>query len=103
MTNLDIVPLVDQINLEIKQNTVPIQAIIDASMSRMRPVLLAAITTVLGMIPLLTDAFFVSMAVVIMFGLAFATGINFTGCTCLICCITGQYRPADSLPVTTKP
>jgi multidrug efflux pump subunit AcrB len=34
---------------------------------------MAAITTVLGMIPLLFDAFFQSMAVTIMFGLGFAT------------------------------
>jgi hypothetical protein len=38
-----------------------------------RPVAMAAITTIMGMIPLLTDAFFVSMAVTIMFGLGFAT------------------------------
>ena len=34
---------------------------------------MGALTTVLGMIPLLADAFLVSMAVTIMFGLAFAT------------------------------
>ena len=40
---------------------------------RLRPVVLAAATTIMGMIPLLTDAFFKSMAVTIMGGLAFAT------------------------------
>ena len=34
---------------------------------------MAALTTVMGMIPLVTDAFFVSMAVTIIFGLSFAT------------------------------
>lgn len=48
-------------------------AIVDASTARLRPVLLAAATTILGMIPLLSDAFFVSMAVTIMGGLAFAS------------------------------
>ncbi len=48
-------------------------AIIRASTSRVRPVVLAAATTIFGMIPLLGDAFFVSMAVTIMGGLAFAT------------------------------
>ncbi len=48
-------------------------AIVEASVSRLRPVMLAAITTILGMAPLLTDAFFKSMAVTIMGGLAFAT------------------------------
>ena len=44
----------------------------DASVSRLRPVMLVAVTTVLGMIPLLQDPFFVAMAATIMFGLAFA-------------------------------
>ena len=39
----------------------------------MIPVSMAALTTILGMIPLLKDAFFISMAVTIMFGLGFAT------------------------------
>jgi multidrug efflux pump subunit AcrB len=48
------------------------QAIVDGSVSRLRPVMLVAVTTVLGMIPLLPDPFFSAMAVTIMFGLAFA-------------------------------
>ena len=48
-------------------------AIVEASTSRLRPVVLAAATTILGMIPLLSDAFFQSMAVTIMGGLAFAS------------------------------
>ena len=42
-------------------------------MSRVRPVVLAAATTVLGVIPLLQDAFWVSMAMTIMAGLTFGT------------------------------
>ena len=49
------------------------EAILQASTSRVRPVLLAAATTILGMIPLLSDAFFSSMAVTIMGGLGFAS------------------------------
>ncbi|SLN44125.1 Cobalt-zinc-cadmium resistance protein CzcA [Roseovarius albus] len=48
-------------------------AIVKASTSRVRPVILAAATTILGMIPLIWDAFFVSMAITIMGGLAFAS------------------------------
>jgi multidrug efflux pump subunit AcrB len=48
------------------------QAIVDGSVSRLRPVMLVAVTTVLGMIPLTQDPFFSAMAVTIMFGLAFA-------------------------------
>lgn len=49
------------------------EAIRQASVSRMRPVVLAAATTILGMLPLMSDPFYVSMAVTIMAGLAFAT------------------------------
>ena len=49
------------------------EAIVTACTARLRPVVLAAATTILGMSPLLTDAFFVSMAVTIMSGLAFAS------------------------------
>ena len=48
------------------------EAIVAGSVSRLRPVMLVAVTTVLGMIPLLQDPFFSAMAVTIMFGLAFA-------------------------------
>ncbi len=65
--------LIDQIDRNISKGKRPYQSIIDAGLSRLRPVSMAAITTILGMIPLLTDAFFVSMAVTIMAGLAFAT------------------------------
>jgi multidrug efflux pump subunit AcrB len=50
-----------------------LNAIEDAAVSRVRPVTMAAITTILGMIPLLEDVFFEPMAVTIMFGLGFAT------------------------------
>ena len=65
--------LIDQIDLEIREGKPPFHAVVDSSVSRARPVSMAAFTTVLGMIPLLPDVFFVSMAVTIMFGLAFAT------------------------------
>jgi len=65
--------LVEQINLEKQEGRELYDAIVHASVSRVRPVSMAAITTVLGMLPLLTDDFFKSMAVVIMFGLSFAT------------------------------
>ncbi|MFV1982876.1 MAG: efflux RND transporter permease subunit [Thiohalomonadales bacterium] len=65
--------LVDQINLEINEGKEMYSAIFDSAVSRMRPVSMAAITTILGMIPLLFDAFFSALAVTIMFGLGFAT------------------------------
>jgi len=65
--------LIDQIGIEMRSGKAPYQAVTDAAISRLRPVCMAAITTVLGMIPLLQDPFFISMAVTIMFGLSFAT------------------------------
>ncbi len=65
--------LVDEADLEIKNGKTLNNAIIDASLSRARPVLLGAFTTILGVAPLLIDPFFKSMAVTIMFGLLFAT------------------------------
>ena len=65
--------LLDQINTELHSGKDPYKAIIDSGVSRVRPVSMAAITTILGMVPLLADAFFESMAVTIMFGLGFAT------------------------------
>lgn len=48
-------------------------SIVEASTSRLRPVVLAAATTILGMLPLIWDAFFQSMAITIMGGLSFAS------------------------------
>jgi len=68
--------LVDQIDTEIRDGKPRYQAILDASASRARPVFLGAATTVLGVAPLLVDPFFRSMAITIMFGLIFATGLT---------------------------
>ena len=68
--------LIDEINLQWAVGKELLDAIVDAGASRLRPVLMAASTTALGLIPLLFDAFFVSMAVTIIFGLGFATGLT---------------------------
>ncbi|GAB2679108.1 efflux RND transporter permease subunit [Aliiglaciecola aliphaticivorans] len=65
--------LIEEIDLLLEEGQTPRLAITNASLSRLRPVSLAAITTILGMAPLLFDAFFADMAVTIMGGLAFAT------------------------------
>lgn len=65
--------LVDQIRLEIREGKAEYDAVFDASISRLRPVTMAALTTILGLLPLLIDPFFSAMAVVICFGLGFAT------------------------------
>ncbi len=65
--------LLDQINLELDSGKEPYLAVLDSAISRVRPVSMAALTTILGMVPLMFDAFFGSMAIAIMFGLGFAT------------------------------
>ena len=65
--------LLEQINLERDLGKEPFTAIIEASISRVRPVAMAAFTTVLGMMPLMFDPFFQSLSVTIMGGLTFAT------------------------------
>ena len=65
--------LVEEIDRQIETGKERFHAVVDSGVTRMRPVMMAAATTILGMIPLLTDAFFVSMAVTIMAGLLVAT------------------------------
>ncbi|HCG8489358.1 multidrug efflux RND transporter permease subunit VmeV [Vibrio parahaemolyticus] len=65
--------LLDQINLELESGKDPYLAIVDSAISRVRPVSMATLTTILGMTPLVFDAFFGSMAITIMAGLGFAT------------------------------
>ena len=67
------VVLVDEIDKRVAEQGLTQAAIISASVSRLRPVVLAAGTTIVGMTPLLSDAFFLEMAVCIMGGLAFST------------------------------
>ena len=65
--------LVDQMDFEIGTGKPRGDAVIAAAASRLRPVAMGTLTTVLGVIPLFGDAFFRSMAVVLVFGLGFAT------------------------------
>ncbi|MEM0930071.1 MAG: efflux RND transporter permease subunit [Pseudomonadota bacterium] len=65
--------LVDEIDLQIGDGLPRYDAVLSGSASRVRPVLMGALTTVLGVLPLMGDIFFRSMAVVIVFGLSFAT------------------------------
>lgn len=68
--------LMDEISLEISQGVAPRMALIQSSKSRLRPVMMASLTTILGMIPLVPDAMFGSLAVTIMGGLFMGTLIT---------------------------
>jgi len=65
--------LIDEINVQLSQGSTPFQAVMRSGVSRLIPVTMSSGTTMLGMIPLFTDAFFIAMAVTIVFGLGFAT------------------------------
>lgn len=67
--------LLDEINALQQQGQAPYDALLNAAVSRLRPVMLAAGTTVLGLIPLLSDVFWSSLAVAVMFGLGIGTVI----------------------------
>lgn len=65
--------LIEQINLNLEAGMEPFDAVVDAGVTRVRPVTMAAFTTVLGMLPLISDVFFGALAVTIVGGLTFAT------------------------------
>ncbi len=70
------VVLLDEINRNIREGKNRLNATIDAALSRLRPVMMASLTTILGMAPLITDSMFNSTAIVIMFGLAVGSVIT---------------------------
>jgi multidrug efflux pump subunit AcrB len=65
--------LLDEIEANKATGMSPYDSTVAAGMSRVRPVVLGAATTVLGVAPLIQDAFWVSMALTMMFGLAVGT------------------------------
>lgn len=89
--------LLDQINIELEKGTSPFQAVIESAVSRVRPVSLAAFTTVLGMVPLLWDAFFKGMAVTIMGGLTFATVLTLVIVPVLYATFFGVFEENKSI------
>ena len=70
---VSIIIQLDEINSQIESGQVVHTALVESSCSRLRAVMMASLTTILGMIPLLTDDLFGSMAVTIMGGLLFST------------------------------
>ncbi|MBR1785318.1 MAG: efflux RND transporter permease subunit [Bacteroidales bacterium] len=72
MIKNDIV-LMDEIDRRIANGEEPYSALIEGSVSRVRAVSMAALTTIFGMLPLLGDVMFGSLAACIMGGLAFGT------------------------------
>ncbi len=89
------VVLLDEITLQIGSGKEPERALLDSSSSRFRPVMMAALTTILGMIPLLSDDLFGAMAVTIMFGLLVGTVITLVFIPVLYALFFGMKRQTD--------
>jgi multidrug efflux pump subunit AcrB len=87
--------LLDEINALKSQGMAEYDAVVMAAVSRLRPVGLAAGTTVLGVIPLLQDVFWVSMAVSIMFGLALGSVLTMIGVPVLYAIIYRVPTPRE--------
>ena len=68
--------LVDEITRLTNEGLHPYDAVVNATVSRTRPVIMASLTTILGMLPLITDPMYAAMAVTIMSGLAMGTVIT---------------------------
>ncbi len=94
--------LVDEINLQLSEGKEMLMAIVDSGTSRLRPVAMAASTTALGMIPLVFDAFFVAMAVTIIFGLVFATMLTMIVLPVLFAIFYGVPNDRPPHPVLEK-
>jgi multidrug efflux pump subunit AcrB len=90
--------LIDEINALKSQGKSDYDAVIISALSRLRPVGLAAGTTVLGVIPLLQDVFWVSMAVAIMFGLALGSCLTMIGVPVLYSCFYNISAPRSETP-----
>jgi multidrug efflux pump subunit AcrB len=86
--------VLSKIFTEIDKGKAPYQAILDGGTSKMRPVCMVVLTTVLGMIPLVTDPFFGAMAVCIMFGLSCAAVLSLIVTPVLYAIFYGVHEPA---------
>jgi multidrug efflux pump subunit AcrB len=86
--------VLSKIDAEIAKGSTPYRAIIDGCVSKVRPVCMVVLTTVLGSIPLLYDPFFGAMAVCIIFGLSFAAVLSLIVMPALYAIIFRVEEPA---------
>ena len=93
--------LLEEVNLQLESGKTRYQAVVDSALSRLRPVALAAATTVLGVIPLLQDVFWIGLAVTIMAGLTFGTVLTMVVVPTLYCIMFRVKSPNKSKQETT--
>ena len=88
--------LLDEVNINLADGMKQYDAVVIAALARLRPVVLAAATTVLGVVPLLQDVFWVGMAITIMAGLAFGTVLTMLVVPVLYCIFFKVPSPEKS-------
>lgn len=88
--------LVDEINrLQVEEHVHPYNAVVEATVSRVRPVIMASLTTIVGMIPLVGDPMYGSMAVTIMGGLTMGTIITLILLPLFYTALFSIHKPQD--------
>lgn len=95
MMNKNIVVLLDACNENISKGIHPFNAIVESAIQRLRPVMLAALTTVLGVIPLLQDVFWIGLASAIMGGLAIGSLLTLLAVPLFYCLIYRLSPPEE--------
>ncbi len=95
MMNKNIVILLDAAGENVKAGMNHYNAIKEAAITRVRPIVLGAATTVLGVVPLLTDVFWISMAVTIMSGLAIGSLISLFAVPVIYSILYGAKPPKE--------
>jgi multidrug efflux pump subunit AcrB len=88
--------LIDEVGTGLERGLNRYDATIEAAVSRLRPVVLAAATTVFGVVPLLQDVFWIGMSVVIMAGLSFGTVLTMILVPTLYATVYGLKRTPDA-------
>jgi multidrug efflux pump subunit AcrB len=94
--------VLSRIKTATEEGKTPYQAILDAGVKKLRPVLMVAITTVLGMIPLTQDPFFAAMAACIMFGLSFACVLTMLVMPAIYAILFNVKAPVEEKTTTPK-
>ena len=89
--------MLEQVNTEERSGKSGYQALVDAAVSRVRPVMMAAVTTIVGMIPRCCSmSFLPAWPVTIMFGLGFATLLTLIVVPVMYSLILRQRPPRES-------
>ena len=93
--------LIDRINIESAAGKLPYHAVIDACLTRLRPITMTTITTIMGLLPLIIgkDPLFYGMANVIAFGLGIGTILTLAVVPVLYCSF---YGISNTLAIDSK-